>query len=168
MGKLIPLTLIFLLASCTHKAIHRNDLSTATRNKSNGDIVWNQKTYQSIRWKSSNNINKMFTDDPETQEVLREAQMLHRVSYGFLWGGFAASVLYGINSIANDNYNETTYLSIFFGAGAIPALSFLYMRNYHIDQAIEKYNKKKGYVFSPAVFEIDKKKRVGMNFVMGF
>lgn len=144
--KLILLSLIILIASCS--TVIPKDSEKSFRNKWNNDVVWKKKIYKSGTFvQTYDEVKSMYTDSQETQDKFAIANEYSKKSSVFLWGGVAAAIAYLVSS---DDPSIGTYWGLF-SVGFFPGIYYEQKRNNLIDTAIEEYNKKKGYSFSPVI-----------------
>lgn len=165
MKAIIILFLISLLSSCA--TVVDPHSKKATVNSWNGDVVWNGEIHQKSFWGRQYEAEKMFTDDKESQELIIKANKNAKISNILIWAGLIGALGYGVDNISNNTYDSSTYWTIFL-AGYIPGVIFEVIAQNKVTRAVEGYNKRKGLVLGPGLFQIDHKKRIGLNLNIEF
>ena len=137
------------------------------RNTWNDEVVWNGKIYKKTFWGGQYDVDNMFDDDQKSKKLIIKANKQALYGRYFILGGLLGAIGYGVSSIADNSYKSSNYWTII-GVGYISGIVLEIIARKNVDKAIDGYNQRKGYSLSPMIFNIDKKRRVGLNMSVSF
>jgi hypothetical protein len=167
MKNYILLTFLFsLLISCAQTKIN-TDSKKAVHWVNNDDIVSNQNIHEASFWTRQYKAEEVFPDNKETQEKLNKANEFRRYEAYSLWALIATTIYYSNNN--QDNFDtESNNSNLIFLTGIIPAIYFLTKGHEKANEAVNHYNKEKGYSVYPVIQRNDQNDKASLVFSTTF
>tara|TARA_Y100000385_G_C12757057_1_gene493495 strand:+ start:106 stop:609 length:504 start_codon:yes stop_codon:yes gene_type:complete len=167
MKNLILLTIVLsTLFSCAQTKINPNS-KKSVHWVNNDDIVSNQKIHEATFWTRQYKAKEVFPNNKEAQEKLEEANQFRRYEAYSIWTLLATSIYYSNNNQDNSDI-ESNNSNIIFLAGIIPAIYFLTKGHEKATEAVNHYNKEKGYSLYPMIQRIDQNSKASLVFSTTF
>jgi len=167
MKNLILLTIVLsTLFSCAQTKISSKS-KKAVHWVNNDDIVSNQKIHDASFWTRQYNTEEVFPENKEAQKILDHANRFRRYEAYSLWAMIATGIYYSNNN--QDNFEtESNNSNLIFLAGIVPAIYFLTKGHEKANEAVNHYNKEKGYSIYPMIQRNDQNNKASLVFSTSF